>query len=80
MIIPEQEHRPVWEPVIIALFLAVLAVYDRQELLALAQGRMPVTGQARATLELAVAVMTLWGLAASLVRAATWKPGGDDAA
>ncbi|MGZ3276192.1 MAG: hypothetical protein ACXU82_17165 [Caulobacteraceae bacterium] len=80
MIIPDQEHRPVLEPVIIALFLLVLVIYDGQELLALLHGRMPITGQARAALELGVAVMAAWGLVTSLVRAATWTPGADDAA
>ena len=80
MTIPEQERRPVWEPVIIALFGLVLVIYDRPELLALVQGRMPVTGQARATLELGVMAITALGLVASLVKAATWKPGTNDAA
>jgi hypothetical protein len=80
MIIPEQQHRPVLEPVIIALFLALLIAYDGQELLALAHGRAPVTGMARAALELGVAAMTVWGLLTSLYRAATWRPGKGDAA
>ena len=80
MTIPDPEGRPVWEPVIIALFLAVLVAYDRGELLALVQGHMPITGVARASLELGVAAMTVWGLLRSLVKAATWTPGTDDAA
>ena len=43
MTIPEQEGRPVWEPLIIALFLAALLAYDADELLALVQGRAPLT-------------------------------------
>lgn len=80
MTIPEQEGRPVWEPVIIALCLAALLAYDGTELLALAQGRAPVTGMARAALELGVAAMMAWGLVTSLARAATWTPGKNDAA
>ena len=80
MTIPDQEGRPVWEPVIIALFLAVLLAYDRQELLALVHGRAPITGMARAALELGVAAMTVWGLLTSLYRAFRWTPGADDAA
>ena len=72
MTIPEQEGRPVWEPVIIALFLAVLLTYDGDEILALLQGRAPITGMARATLELGVAAMTAWGLMTSLVRMIRW--------
>ena len=75
MIIPEQEHRPVWEPVIIALCLAALVAYDWTELQALAQGRAPVTMLARAALELGAAAMMAWGLVASLYRAARWTPG-----
>ena len=80
MIIPEQQSRPVWEPVIIALFLLLLVIYDGKELAALVQGRMPVTGQARAALELGVAAITALGLLASLYRAFRWTPGEDDAA
>jgi hypothetical protein len=80
MTIPDQEGRPVLEPVIIALFLATLLVYDGQELLALVQGHQPLTGQARAALELGVAAITTWGLARSVIKAATWTPGDDDAA
>ncbi|HEY4030170.1 MAG TPA: hypothetical protein VGM25_07490 [Caulobacteraceae bacterium] len=80
MTIPEQEGRPVWEPVVIALFLAVLVAYDRGELMALLQGRTPFTSKARSTLELGVAVIAAWGLVASLYRALRWKPGSDDAA
>ena len=79
MILPEQEGRPVWEPVVIALFLAVLIVGDRIDVIALFQHRMPVGGQARAALELGVAVTMLWGLGRALVKAATWTPGQDDA-
>jgi len=80
MIIPEQQHRPVLEPVIIALCLLALLAYDGRELLFLVHGRAPVTGMARAALELGVAAMMVWGLATSLYRAAAWKPGADDAA
>jgi hypothetical protein len=80
MTIPEQKGRPVWEPVVIALCLALLLAYDRAELLTLLQGRAAVTAVARAALELGVAAMMVWGLAKSLVKAATWTPGGDDAA
>jgi hypothetical protein len=80
MTIPEQKGRPLWEPVVIALCLAALLAYDRRELLALVHGRAPLTGVARAALELGVAAMTVWGLVTSLVRAATWRPGADDAA
>ena len=72
MTIPEPQGRPVWEPVIIALFLAVLLTYDGDEILALLQGRAPVTGMARAALELGVAAMTAWGLMTSLVRMVRW--------
>jgi hypothetical protein len=78
MTIPEQERRPVWEPVIIALFLALLLAYDADELLPLLQGRAPVTVMARASLELGVAVMTVWGLLKSVVKAAAWTPGAED--
>jgi hypothetical protein len=78
MIIPEQEHRPVWEPVIIVLCLAALLAYDWTELQALLQGRAPLTMLARATLELGVAAMMAWGLFTSLYRAARWTPGKTD--
>jgi hypothetical protein len=78
MTIPEQEGRPVWEPVIIALFLALLLAYDADELLPLLQGRAPVTVMARAALELGVAAMTVWGLLKSVLKAATWTPGAED--
>jgi hypothetical protein len=78
MTIPEQKGRPLWEPVVIALFLAALLAYDRRELLALAQGRAPITGMARAALELGVAAMMVWGLMTSLYRAFRWR--SDDAA
>jgi hypothetical protein len=77
MTIPDQDSRPIWEPVIIALFLAVLVAYDGQDMLALVQGRMPVTGQARAVLELGVAAMTFWGLVTGIWRAARWRPADD---
>jgi hypothetical protein len=77
MTIPEQDGRPVWEPVIIALCLAALLAYDRQELLALVHGRPPLTGMARAALELGVAAMMVWGLLTSLYRAVRWTPGRD---
>ena len=80
MIIPDQESRPVWEPVIIALFLLLLVIYDGKELAALVRGHMPVTGQARAALEFGVAAITAWGVLASLYRAFRWRPGEDDAA
>jgi len=78
MTIPEQEGRPVWEPVIIALWLALLVVYDGRELQALVQGRAPITGLARAALDLGVAAMMVWGLMTSLYRAFRWR--SDDAA
>ena len=78
MTIPEQEGRPIWEPVIIALFLAALLAYDGNELVALLQGRMPITSVARASLELAVAAMTAWGLVTSLGRAVSWNSGDED--
>ena len=78
--IPKQRHRPVWEPVVIALFLAVLVAADRIDVVALFQHRMPPGGQARAALELGVAVMMLWGLGRALFKAATWTPGKDSAA
>jgi hypothetical protein len=80
MTIPDQDGRPIWEPVIIVLCLALLVAYDGRELLTLVHGRSPITGMARAALELGVAAMMVWGLATSLYRAATWKPGADDAA
>jgi hypothetical protein len=80
MIIPEQEHRPVWEPVIIVLCLATLLAYDWTELQALVHGRAPLTVMARAALELGVAAMMAWGLLTSLYRAARWTPGDNDAA
>jgi hypothetical protein len=80
MTLPEQEGRPVWEPVVIALFLSVLFLADSNDVLALFQGRMPPGGQARAALELGVAVVMAWGLLRALLRAATWTPGADDAA
>lgn len=80
MTIPEQEGRPVWEPVIIALFLAALLIYDADELLPLLQGRIAITSLARASLELGVAAMMVWGLVRSVVKAFTWTPGTDDAA
>jgi hypothetical protein len=74
MTIPEQEGRPVWEPVIIALCLAALLAYDWTELEAFVQGRAPITGLARAALELGVAAMMAWGLLTSLYRALRWTP------
>jgi hypothetical protein len=79
MILPEPEGRPVWEPVVIALFLAVLIAADRVDVIALFQHRMPPGGQARAALEFGVALMMLWGLGRALLKAATWTPGSDDA-
>ena len=78
MIIPEQEHRPVWEPVIIALCLAALVAYDWTELAPLVQGRSPITSVARATLELGAAAMMAWGVLTSVYRAARWAPGQSD--
>ncbi len=78
MTIPEQEGRPVWEPLIIALCLAALLAYDRAELLALIHGRAPLTMMARAALELGVAAMMVWGLLTSLYRALRWTPGTTD--
>jgi hypothetical protein len=75
MTIPEQEGRPVLEPVIIVLCLAALLAYDRTELLALVHGRAPLTMMARAALELGVAAMMVWGLLISLYRALRWTPG-----
>ena len=80
MIIPEQEGRPVWEPVIIALFLLGLLISDGNDLLALVQGRMSIGGVARATLVLGVVAMMAWGLATSILRAIRWTPGDNDAA
>jgi hypothetical protein len=77
MTIPDQEGRPIWEPIIIALFLALLLAWDGGALLTLLQGRTPVTAQARAALELGVAAMMVWGLITSLYRAAVWTPQGD---
>jgi hypothetical protein len=79
MTIPDPEGRPIWEPLIIALCLALLVVYDGQELLALVHGRSPITGKARAALELGAAAMMVWGLLTGLYRAATWRPGADAA-
>jgi hypothetical protein len=80
MTIPEQEGRPVWEPLIIVLCLAALLAYDRAELLSLIHGRAPLTVMVRAALELGVAAMMVWGLVTSLARAVTWTPGKNDAA
>ena len=80
MTLPEQTGRPVWEPVVIVLFLAVLYLADSQDVLALFAHRMPPGGQARAALELGVAVVMLWGLARAMLKAFTWTPGEDDAA
>jgi hypothetical protein len=80
MILPEPKHRPIWEPLVIALFLAVLVATDRIDVIALLQHRMPPGGQARAALELGVALMMLWGLGRALMKAATWTPGKDSAA
>ena len=78
MTIPEQEGRPVWEPLIIALSLAALLAYDWTELVALVHGRAGLTVMARAALELGVAAMMVWGLLTSLYRAARWTPGQTD--
>ncbi len=78
MIIPEQEHRPVWEPLIIAACLGALIAYDWTELAALVHGRAGLTVMARAALELGAAAMMVWGLLASLYRAARWTPGQTD--
>jgi hypothetical protein len=80
MTIPDPKGRPVWEPVIIALCLAVLLAYDRFELLALVQGHVSIFVLARAALELGVAAMMVWGLVTSLYRAVRGTPGADDAA
>ena len=80
MTIPPQEGRPVWEPVIIALSLALLVVYSGREMQALLLGRSPLGVMARAALELGVAAMMVWGLLTSLYRALRWRPGVDDAA
>lgn len=80
MILPEPEGRPIWEPAIIAAFLALLLIYDWGELVPLFHGRMYPTGMARAALEAGCALMMLWGLGKSLIKAATWTPGADDAA
>ena len=78
MIIPDQEHRPVWEPLIIVLCLAALIAYDWTELQALVHGRAPLTMMARAALELGVAAMMVWGLMTSIYRAVRWTPGAAD--
>jgi hypothetical protein len=78
MTIPEQEGRPVWEPLIIALSLAALLAYDWTELVALVHGRAGLTVMARAALELGVAAMMAWGLLTSLYRAARWTPDQTD--
>jgi hypothetical protein len=80
MILPEPQGRPIWEPVIIAAFLALVLVYDADDLVPLVQGRMYATGVARAVLEAGAALMMVWGLGKSLVKAATWTPSADDAA
>jgi hypothetical protein len=77
MTIPEQEGRPVWEPLIIALSLTALLAYDWTELQALLHGRAPLTMMARAALELGAAAMMAWGLFTSLYRAARWTPGAN---
>ena len=80
MNLPDPEGRPIWEPVVIAGFLALVVAWDLKDVLALLQSRMPPGGQARAVLELGVAAIMLWGLARALFKAATWTPGADDAA
>jgi hypothetical protein len=80
MILPEPKSRPVWEPVVVALFLAVLVAADLNDVLALFQGRMPIAGQARAALEFGVGVMMAWGVLRAVFKAATWTPGADDVA
>jgi len=80
MTLPEQKGRPVWEPAVIILFLAVLFVADSNDVLALFQHRMPPGGQARAALELGVTVVMLWGLLRAALKALRWTPGADDAA
>ena len=80
MTLPEQTGRPVWEPVVIVLFLAVLYVSDSHDVTALLQHHMPPGGQARAALELGVAVVMLWGLARAALKAFTWTPGDNEAA
>ena len=74
MTLPDPEGRPLWEPVVIAGFLALVIAWDLKDIVALFQSRMPPGGQARAALELGVAAMLLWGLARALLRAAAWKP------
>ena len=78
MTIPDQEGRPVWEPVIIVLCLAALVAYDWTELQALVHGRAPLTVMARAALEFGVAAMLAWGLGRAVFKAATWTPGSDN--
>jgi hypothetical protein len=78
MTIPDQKGRPVWEPVIILGFLALLLIYDGRELEVLLQGRAPLTMMARAALEFGVAAMLAWGLGRAVFKAATWTPGSDD--
>jgi hypothetical protein len=78
MTIPDQEGRPVWEPVIIIAFLALVLVYDGGELEALLAGRAPLTVMARAALEFGVAAMLAWGLGRAVFKAATWTPGSDN--
>ena len=80
MTLPEPEGRPVWEPVVVALFLVLVIAWDGQDMLALVHGRMPISGQARAELELGVAAMMMWGLGRTLLKAAIWTPRTDDPA
>jgi hypothetical protein len=80
MILPEPEGRPVWEPVLIALFLAAVILADGREMLLALQGRMAITQVARCWLEIGAAAMMVWGLGKSLVLAAVWKPSDDSAA
>ena len=80
MTIPDQEGRPIWEPVIIALFLLVVVIYDGDDLLALLQGHPPFMSRARSALELGAAAMMAWGLLTSAYRALRWTPGADDGA
>jgi len=78
MNLPDPEGRPVWEPVVILAFLALLFAWDANDVVALLRGRMPVGGQARAALELGVAAMLLWGLGRALIRAIVWAPKSGD--
>ena len=77
MILPEQKHRPVWEPLVIALFLAILILADHRDVQRLFQHRLPATSQARAALEFGVGLMLAWGALRAIYKAAVWSPAAD---